>query len=40
MLAELSRKTLVIFFTYHQHLIPLAEKMVPSELLEIHRMNN
>ncbi|MCA8999176.1 MAG: AAA family ATPase [Planctomycetaceae bacterium] len=37
-LAELSRRTQVIFFTHHEHLISVAEEALPSDLLHIHRL--
>ncbi len=37
-LAELSRKTQVIFFTHHTHLSELAEKHIDSQTLFIHRL--
>jgi uncharacterized protein YhaN len=39
-LAGLSKKTQIIFFTHHQHLIPLAQKAIPSDILQIHEMND
>jgi uncharacterized protein YhaN len=35
-LAELSRKTQVIFFTHHQHLVELAKEAVPANVLYVH----
>ncbi len=37
-LAELSRKAQIIFFTHHQHLVSLAEKCVPSDILSVYPM--
>jgi uncharacterized protein YhaN len=37
-LAEISKKTQIIFFTHHEHLIALAESSVSSNVLVIHRM--
>jgi uncharacterized protein YhaN len=37
-LADLSRKTQVIFFTHHQHLVGIAEKSVASDILHVHPM--
>jgi uncharacterized protein YhaN len=37
-LAELSMKTQVIFFTHHRHLAELAQETVPSEILCVHSM--
>ena len=37
-LAELSKKTQIIFFTHHQHLISLAENCVPKEVLSVYPM--
>ncbi len=37
-LAELSRKTQIFFFTHHQHLVGLAEKRVPDDVLSVHPM--
>jgi uncharacterized protein YhaN len=37
-LSELSKKTQVIFFTHHQHLITLAERCVPGAVLNVHAM--
>jgi uncharacterized protein YhaN len=39
-LAEFSKKTQIIFFTHHQHLLPLAERSIPGDVLHIHPMNN
>jgi len=38
-LAELSRKTQVIFFTHHRHLVELAEANMDSSLLFIHSLH-
>jgi len=38
-LAELSRKIQVIFFTHHRHLSELAEKNISSDELFIHRLS-
>lgn len=37
-LAEISKKTQIIFFTHHRHLFDLAEKAVPSDLLRKHSL--
>jgi uncharacterized protein YhaN len=37
-LAELSRKTQVIFFTHHNHLTGLAERCIPEGILNVHTM--
>jgi len=37
-LAELSRRTQVIFFTHHQHLVELAQETVPRDTLFQHRL--
>ncbi len=37
-LAELSRRTQVIFFTHHEHLVELAEKCLEKGVLFIHRL--
>lgn len=37
-LAELSKKTQVIFFTHHQHLVELAEVSIESNLLFKHAL--
>ncbi|NUQ61863.1 MAG: AAA family ATPase [Pirellulales bacterium] len=37
-LAELARKTQVIFFTHHEHLVALAEERVPGGELFVHRL--
>jgi uncharacterized protein YhaN len=37
-LTELSKKTQVIFFTHHAHLIELAHQAVPSEMLRVHEL--
>jgi uncharacterized protein YhaN len=37
-LAVLSEKTEILFFTHHQHLVPLAESSVPGGLLTVHQM--
>ncbi|MFN4258555.1 MAG: AAA family ATPase [Gemmataceae bacterium] len=37
-LADLSRLTQVIFFTHHEHLIPLAEQALPSDVLFVHHL--
>lgn len=37
-LAELSEKTQVIFFTHHQHLVDLAQKVVPPDVLFVHSL--
>lgn len=35
-LSEISKKTQIIFFTHHRHILDLAEKALPSELLRLH----
>jgi uncharacterized protein YhaN len=35
-LAALAEKTQIIFFTHHRHLVELAEKTVPQQLLDMH----
>lgn len=35
-LAEISKKTQIIFFTHHRHLLDLAEKAIPSDILRQH----
>ncbi|MBF0559952.1 MAG: AAA family ATPase [Nitrospirae bacterium] len=37
-LADLSKKTQIIFFTHHRHLLDLAGKAVPSGLLKVHSL--
>ncbi len=37
-LAELSRKTQVLFFTHHRHLVDLARSHVPDDLVFIHEL--
>lgn len=37
-LGEFSRTTQVVFFTHHQHLVEIARRAVPSELLFEHRL--
>lgn len=37
-LAELSRKTQVIFFTHHRHLVEIAERRLPGEVLFCHKL--
>ena len=37
-LAELSKRTQVIFFTHHQHLVDLAERHLDGETLFVHRL--
>jgi uncharacterized protein YhaN len=37
-LAEFSKKTQIIFFTHHQHLVGIAEKSVSSDVLHVHPM--
>ena len=37
-LTELSRKTQVIFFTHHAHLIELAKDTVPGDVLRVHEL--
>lgn len=38
-LAELSKKTQVIFLTHHQHLVSLAARSLSSEVLSLHTIN-
>lgn len=38
-LAELSRRTQVIFFTHHEHLVELARQNVEAEVLFVHELN-
>jgi uncharacterized protein YhaN len=38
-LAELSTRTQVIFFTHHEHLVELAGQSVPKEVLSVHRLS-
>jgi uncharacterized protein YhaN len=38
-LAELSRKTQVIFFTHHRHLVELASETLPGSVLVEHRLS-
>ena len=37
-LSELAGDTQVIFFTHHQHLVNLAESLIPEEILSVHRL--
>jgi len=37
-LAELARRTQVIFFSHHEHLLPLAQAVVPAPLLAVARL--
>ncbi len=37
-LAELSDRTQVIFFTHHQHMVELARQTLPDQVLQIHRL--
>lgn len=37
-LADFSRRTQVLFFTHHRHLVDLAQEVVAPELLGVHRM--
>ena len=39
-LADLAEKTQIIFFTHHKHLVELAEKTVPGQLLCTHFLAN
>ncbi|MDG2384789.1 MAG: AAA family ATPase [Pirellulaceae bacterium] len=39
-LAELSQRTQVVFFTHHQHLVDLSKQTVPAEQLFITTINN
>lgn len=39
-LADLAEKTQIIFFTHHKHLVELAEKTVPKQLLCTHFLAN
>lgn len=38
-LAELSRKTQIVFFTHHLHLLDLVETASPEGLLKVHRLD-
>jgi uncharacterized protein YhaN len=38
-LAELSKRTQVLFFTHHDHLVDLARSTLPEEILFIHRLD-
>jgi uncharacterized protein YhaN len=35
-MALLSKETQIIFFTHHQHLVDLAQKSLPADLLQVH----
>ncbi|WP_164104615.1 YhaN family protein [Candidatus Laterigemmans baculatus] len=37
-LAEIGRKTQVVFFTHHQHLIDLAKENLPDDAFHVHRL--
>ena len=37
-LAEVARRTQVLFFTHHTRLAELAQKAVPEELRKVHRL--
>jgi uncharacterized protein YhaN len=37
-LADLSRRTQVIFFTHHEHLVEMATKCLESDVLFTHRL--
>ena len=37
-LADLSQRTQVLFFTHHRHLIDLAQKHLPSDVLFVHEL--
>jgi len=37
-LAELSRRTQVLFFTHHDHLVGLARERFPEDLVHVHRL--
>jgi uncharacterized protein YhaN len=39
-LAEFSKRTQVIFFTHHEHLVRLAEGTLPVDVLFVHRLGN
>lgn len=38
-LAELSRRTQVVFFTHHEHLVELAERHLPADSVFVHRLD-
>lgn len=38
LLADLSRRTQVIFFTHHRHVVDLAERSIDAELLFVHEL--
>ena len=38
LLAEISRKTQVVFFTHHLHLVRLAEAHLEEQVLRVHRL--
>lgn len=38
-LAEAARRTQVLFFTHHSHLVELAQTVIPGQLLKIHRLD-
>jgi uncharacterized protein YhaN len=37
-LAEVSRRTQVIFFSHHEHLVDVARRTISPELLFVHRL--
>lgn len=37
-MGDLAEKTQIIFFTHHQHLVALAKKSVPEEILHMHHL--
>jgi uncharacterized protein YhaN len=37
-LADLSRRTQVIFFTHHQHLVEMAADALPADVVFLHRL--
>ncbi len=37
-LAELSRRTQVLFFTHHDHLVDLARERLPADVVHVHRL--
>ncbi|QDV37352.1 YhaN family protein [Tautonia plasticadhaerens] len=39
-LAELSRRTQVLFFTHHEHLVELAQAHLPNDVRTIHRLES
>ena len=39
-LADLSKRTQVLFFTHHDHLVELAQATVPADVLFVHRLDS